>query len=52
MKYSPEGMTIAYGASALEDDPIENVTLNSVTFVHRQSGDEHHNSIRQSDPGR
>lgn len=33
MEYSPEGMTIAYSASALENDPIENVTLNSVTLV-------------------
>jgi len=33
MEYSPEGMTIAYSASSLVNDPIENVTLNSVTLV-------------------
>lgn len=33
MEYSREGMTIAYSASTLENDPIENVTFNSVTLV-------------------
>ena len=33
MEYSSEGMTSAYSASALGDDPMETVTLNSVTLV-------------------
>ena len=33
MQYSPEDMAIVYSARTLENDPMENITLNSVTLV-------------------